>query len=353
MNKHLKRSTFFLLNLFLFLGFLPDFVHAQAPKYVEIDGKVRKDNRPIGGVIIKISAPGTPDQTITSKDNGSFGFILDFQKKYTISFGKEGLVSKMVEFSTVIPADLTDIIYSPEFAIDLFDDIAGVSQSSAMNKAVAKFSYNPTYEDFVFDANYSKQIQSEQNVARKEAEELRRLQERARLDSLNKVWNDSLTKVKAREAELLAQRSEQDRLKAAQEKARQDSIARATADASAQALALSKEKARQDSISRAEEKANALAAAREKARQDSISKAEADQAKFAAQTLAREKARQDSLARAESDKSRRDSIARVKADTDAKALADAKLKADEKARQDSLLRAQAQELARKKQQKIV
>ena len=170
MNKHLKRSTFLLLNLFLFLGFLPDFVHAQAPKYVEIDGKVRKDNRPIGGVIIKIS------QTITSKDNGSFGFILDFQKKYTISFGKEGLVSKMVEFSTVIPADLTDIIYSPEFAIDLFDDIAGVSQSSAMNKAVAKFSYNPTYEDFVFDANYSKQIQSEQNVARKEAEELRRLQ---------------------------------------------------------------------------------------------------------------------------------------------------------------------------------
>ncbi|MBL0139752.1 MAG: hypothetical protein IPP86_14690 [Bacteroidetes bacterium] len=330
MNKHLKHTTFFLLNLFLFLGFLPDLANAQAAKYVEIDGKVRKDNKPIGGVVIRISAPGTPDQTVTSKDNGSFGFMLDFQKKYTITFGKEGLVSKMVEFSTVIPQDLTDIIYSPEFAIDLFDDIAGVSQNSAMNKAVAKFSYNPTYEDFVFDANYSKQIQSEQNIARKEAEELRRLQERARLDSLNKVWNDSLAKVKAREAQLLAQRAEQDRLKAEQEKARQDSIAKATADASARSLALSKEKARQDSIAKAEAQANALAQAREKARQDSISKAEAEQAKLSALAQAREKSRQDSLARAESEKSRRDSLARIKAEADAKALAEAKLKSGRK-----------------------
>lgn len=68
-----------------------------------------------------------------------------------------------------------------------------------MNKPVARIAFNPTYEDFVHDASYTKQIQAEQDLARRQAEELRRQQERARLDSLNKVWNDSLAKAKDRE----------------------------------------------------------------------------------------------------------------------------------------------------------
>ena len=63
--------------------------------------------------------------------------------------------------------------------------------------------------DFVFDASYSKQIKAEQDDTRKVAEELARIEERARLDSLNKIWNDSLVKVKEKEAKLLASQAEQ------------------------------------------------------------------------------------------------------------------------------------------------
>ncbi|MFN8142923.1 MAG: hypothetical protein U0073_00760 [Bacteroidia bacterium] len=348
MNKHIKSSVFLVLNLVLFLSFLPQLSVAQRTGYVQVNGKVRQNNRPIGGVIVKITCPGTIEQTVTSKDNGTYVFNLDLQKNYTITFEKPGLVSKKVEFNTVVPPDQSDIIYQNEFAMDLFEDVAGVSQNASMGKAVAKISYNPTYEDFVHDPAYTKQIQNEQDQARKAAEELNRMQERARLDSLNKLWNDSLAKVKAREAQMLAAKAEQDRLKAEQEKARQDSIARATADAAAKALALSKEQARLDSISKAEAKAKALADARDKARQDSIAKAEADQAKLAALAQAREKARQDSISRAQAEQSRKDSLARVKADADAKALAEAKLKADEKARKDSIQKAEADAIARKK-----
>ncbi len=249
---------------------------AQKSGYLQITGKIRKENKPEQGVTIQISAPGAQAQTITSKDNGGFNFNLDLQKTYSIKFIKGGLVTKVVEFNTTVPGDQLDIIFSKEFNIDLFADVAGVSQEKAMNKAVAKFAYNPTYEDFEYDQNYSKQILGEQEAARKVAEDINKQQERARLDSLNKIWNDSLAKTKAREAELLAQRSEQDKLNAEKEKARQDSIIRANAAAAAAATAASFEKARRDSIELANEKAKSLAEAKEKARQDSIANADSE-----------------------------------------------------------------------------
>ena len=112
-------------------------------------------------------------------------------------------------------------------------------------------------------------------------------QERARLDSLNKIWNDSLAKTKAREAELLAQRSEQDKLNAEKEKARQDSIIRANAAAAAAATAASFEKARRDSIELANEKAKSLAEAKEKERQDSIARADSEAQKRSQMQLQR------------------------------------------------------------------
>lgn len=348
MIQRIRLSLIFLLGLSFFLTGQPLSLSAQKAGYVQVNGKVRQNNKPQGGVVITITVPGMPAQTVTSKDNGSYVFTLDLHKSYKISFEKPGLVTKSVEFNTTVPSDQNDIIFQPTFDIDLFEDVAGMSQNAAMTKPVAKISYNPTYEDFVHDASYTKQIQTEQDLARKQAEELRRQQERARLDSLNKVWTDSLASVKAKEAQLLAQKAEQERLRAAMEKARQDSLARVAAEGTARLLAETREKARQDSISRAEARLKAEADAREKTRQDSLAKAGAEQARLLAQAQAREKARQDSTMRAEAEKSRKDSLARIKAEADAKALAQAQLKAQEKARQDSLQRAEAAEQARKK-----
>ena len=93
-----------------------------------------------------------------------------------------------------------------------------------MNKPVAKISYNTTYEDFIHDENYTKSIQDEQEQVRKQAEALAKQKDKVRLDSLNKIWSDSLASLKDRQALYLAQKTEQERLRKGQEKARQDSI---------------------------------------------------------------------------------------------------------------------------------
>ncbi|MBK7572289.1 MAG: hypothetical protein IPI10_11960 [Bacteroidetes bacterium] len=76
---------------------------AQKSGYLQITGKIRKENKPEQGVTIQISAPGAQAQTITSKDNGGFNFNLDLQKTYSIKFIKGGLVTKVVEFNTTVP----------------------------------------------------------------------------------------------------------------------------------------------------------------------------------------------------------------------------------------------------------
>ena len=89
-----------------------------------------------------------------------------------------------------------------------------------MTKPVARISYNVTYENFMDDENYTRQIKLEQEQARRAAEDLLRRQEKVRLDSLNKLWNDSLARFKTNESQLTAQRAEQERLRREQEKAR-------------------------------------------------------------------------------------------------------------------------------------
>lgn len=344
-NKIIKGSLNSLLVVIIML--LSFNAIAQKSGYLQVNGKIRKDNKPEVGVTIEINAIGLPSQTVSSKDNGAFNFNMTLQKNYTLKFVKSGLVTKVIEFSTIVPADQSDIIYQKEFNIDLFSDVAGVSQDKSMNKPVAKFAYNPTYEDFEYDQSYSKQIQSEQDVARKIAEDQNKLLERARLDSLNKAWNDSLAKVKTRQAELMAQKAEQDRINAEKEKLKQDSITRANAAASAASAFAAKEKSRQDSLTQAKAKSDALAEAREKAKQDSLSKASTEQARQKELADIRLKAQQDSTLAANERKSKSDAIAKERADAEAKLKADADLKAAAKAKQDSLIQADAAEKAKK------
>ncbi len=320
---------------------------AQKSGYLQITGKIRKDNKPESGVSIQISAPNATAQTVASKDNGNFTFNLDLQKNYSIKFMKNGLVTKVVEFNTTVPGDQLDIIFQKEFNIDLFADIAGVSQEKAMNKAVAKFSYNVTYEDFEYDQNYSKQILSEQEAARKVADDINKQQERARLDSLNKAWNDSLAKAKSKEAELMAKKAEQDRLNAEKEKARQDSIVRANAAAQAAASLAEREKNKRDSTEMANAKAQALAEAKEKERQDSIARANAEAARQKELAAAKEKEKQDSIALAEAARIKAEALAKEKAEADAKAKAEADAIAAENARKAAIEKAELAERKRK------
>ncbi len=333
------------LILFFVMSGFSLFSFAQT---AEIKGKIKKDNKPSGGVTIQIAGAGITPQTVTSKENGSFSFVLDLQKSYSITFSKAGLVSKLIEFSTKLPPDQADIIYQFDFNLDLFDDLAGVSHNDAMTKPVARISYNPTYENFMDDENYTRKIRVEQEAARKAAEEIHRQQEKVRLDSLNKIWNDSLARLKSRETQSMADKTEQDRLRIEKEKARQDSITKANSAAQAAAAAAAKEKARLDKIAMEEAKTKALAESIEKARQDSILKARDEKNRLELLRAARGKATQDSIARANADKNRLDSIAAVKDAAATKIKLEAETKSREKLRLDSIARAESALKARQK-----
>ena len=307
----------------------------QAVKHMEVNGKVQKGNKPAGAVNIEITSPGVATQNIVSKENGKFDFKLDLQKNYLIKFSKGGLVSKVIEFNTKLPPDQADIIYEYPFNVELFDDLGGISKNDAMTKPVARIAYNPTYENFMDDENYTRQIKSQQDQARRAAEEIFRQQEKQRLDSLNKLWSDSLARSKSNESKLLAEKAEQDRLRKEQEKARNDSIDKINA---ASLAAAAKEKARLDQLALEESKAKSLAETREKARLDSIARADAEKARQDLQRAAREKASLDSLDRVTAEKNRRDSLQAVKE----VAAALLKQEAETRQRLDSLAKAEAE-----------
>ena len=334
-------------------------IHAQRTGNVQISGKVKKDGRPVSACDINVMQNGSVIQTIQSKENGSFIVTLDLQKNYTISFAKQGLVTKSILFDSRVPQDQSDIIYQNVFNIDLFDDMGGLSSNNAMRKPVAKISFNPAYEDFVHDNNYTKSIQAEQEKIRRDAEALLKQKDLARLDSMNKIWSDSLAVEKQRQSLLAAQKAEEDRILKEKEKARMDSIANANETEKQQANLELKAKALKDSLARADaEQARLLALAKAKAgeeakaqeqsRKDSLARADAEQARLLAlakakageEAKAQEQSRKDSLARADAEQARLLALAKAKAGEEANAK--------EQSRKDSLARTEVANKARQK-----
>ncbi len=340
--------------------------HYSFTQTVEIKGKVKKDNKPSAGVSIQISGIGITTQTITSKENGSFSFILDLQKNYSITFSKAGLVSKIIEFNTKLPPDQADIIYLYPFNLDLFDDLGLISNAEALSKPVARIAYDPTYENFMDDQNYTKKIKAEQELKRKAIEEIHRQKEKVRLDSLNKIWNDSLAKVKSRENQSMSDKAQQDRLRIEKEKARQDSIVKANTAAQAaakekdrlEAEAKQKEKQKQE----AELAANMAAKERQKVIADSTQKAQAN-AKALADSKAKEESdRLEAAAKLKEKQKQEAELAsnlaakekqKAIADSTQKAQANAKALADGKAKEESdRLEAEAKLKEKQKQDSV-
>lgn len=321
---------------------------AEAQKktaFLQLFGAVQDGTKNLSGAQLQVFENGSVVQTIAAKDNGTFVVVFDLGKEYSLVFSKPGYVSKSIEVRTSVPPDAADIGYVFKCNVDLPEDVMGLSKADPMTKPIAKIAYNAGFEDFDYDAIYTKRIKEEQSQAVKEAAALKLEMDKARLDSLNKIWNDSIARVKEEQAVLASQR-------AALEKAKQDSILRAQAEAGQLAAA---ERARADSVTRAEvERRRQAEIAIEKARQDSVNAAMAelkkkqDEEKLAAIAAAREKAIQDSISRAEANAARLAQAARQKEIADsvanAKQLADARKKAEA----DSVARAREEEAAKQK-----
>lgn len=349
-----------LRNLFLTAAlvlFISPALFAQKGS-LELLGNVKQNGKGLEGAEIKIMKGNEQVDNILSGNNGKFIINLDLDAVYTLLFTKSGCVTKSIIFDTRVPEPIKNqLLSNRKFGIELFKIPEGVEQPKELDKPVAKWSWNDSYDDFDYDLEYSNARKQENEQIKKVLEEQAVAQEKQRNDSLAHARLDSINKAKAAEQVRLAELAQKKKEEEQQKKL----------EAERQAAFAAAKKREEDSLRAEQLKADALERARlaalEKARKDSIEKAKALAEQLAKEKAAEEKrlaalekARLDSIAKADAaekarlaalEKERQDSLARVKAEEDRLAREAAKeqarLAALEKARQDSIAKAKAAE----------
>lgn len=287
--------TFLLALMLILLGSSTAFAQGGEGRF-KVNGRLKIDGGDLAGARVVVYRNGAKERTITV-DLNRFSLELALNSNYVLSFEKDGFVAKKLQFDTKLPASATARVYAPfEFAVSLFkqyDDLNIV----VFNQPVGKIRYEPSLEDFDYDTDYTKSIQSQlqqamAEVEKKQKEEARQAAADAKQQAIDakaqaKAEADAKKLAEANEkAELEAKRSAEANAKAeleakklAEAKAKAELEAKRQADANAQAEEQRKAQLRQDE----EEKARI---AREQAERLAEEQRKAAQPKPAAQAVA-------------------------------------------------------------------
>lgn len=203
-------------------------------------------------IVVKNNTTG---ETNTVAGTSKFDLDLKVGCDYVISFSKPGYITKKIALNTSAPADrVSQGFYPFNFEVNLFKQYDGVN-IVVFNQPVGKISFNRLIDDFDYDTDYTKQIQSALKAAE---DEIKKKQVEAR----------------AIAAQLLKE----------EEKKKAEAAAQAKADA----------KAKQESDKKAAEEAKIAAAQTAKAK-----KAEEEQTKKAALAIVAEEKKRAALAKME------------------------------------------------------
>lgn len=104
---------------------------------------------------------------------GKFYTYLQWNRIYRFSFKKKGYVTKVIEFSTVLPENVFPESIQPYFLpVRLFEIFEGVD-TVFFNHPVAKIRYDQQLSDFVDDRDYSLKVRYKINEMRKAAESVK------------------------------------------------------------------------------------------------------------------------------------------------------------------------------------
>ncbi|HEX2617442.1 MAG TPA: hypothetical protein VHL57_07855, partial [Flavobacteriales bacterium] len=215
---------------------------ASAQGKFTINGRVKIDGGSVDGTRVVVYKNGEKLRTVTN-NLSKFTLDLELNGDYILSFEKDGFVTKKLSFDTHAPAEAAANGFTPfEFAVSLFKQYDDVN-TVVFNQPVGMIRYDKNVDDFDFDTDYTKSIQSalaeaQQEVEKKQAEE-KANEEKAALqkqeDEKNKAKAaadaERLAAEKAKadaqrkkDDEAAAKKAEQDRI-AAEKKAEQDRIA--------------------------------------------------------------------------------------------------------------------------------
>lgn len=98
-------------------------------------------------------------------DKAKFEFPLEYDCDYVFSFIKEGYVTKKVQVSTKVPKEKQTLEFeSFKFDVEIFKQYPGVN-TVIYNQPVGKIRFNDVLNEFDYDTDYTKSIQSEINKA--------------------------------------------------------------------------------------------------------------------------------------------------------------------------------------------
>ena len=270
--KHYYKQIIQLGCSFLFL-FFSLAVYPQGNKFVVPVKFIIEDGNLDGA---KVTVQKTPGGTKNLPGDKKFNLELEFNADYTITFSKPGYVTKKITINTKAPDDRIKQGSEPyPFDVSLFKQYEGVN-IIVFNQPIAKIAYSPENDDFDYDVDYTKPIQSalkkaEEEVAKKQQEE------KAKAEAISKAKIDADAKAKA------------DAEAAAKIKADADAKAKKVAEDKAKTDAAAKKKAEDDAKKAAKDKADSDAkAVKEKADADAKIKADSE-----AQAKANAKAEDD------------------------------------------------------------
>ncbi|NPA35282.1 MAG: hypothetical protein GXO47_00365 [Chlorobi bacterium] len=146
-----QKITVALLILFYsacYTGYGQDFYY--------VNGKVLLDNNNFNGVTVTLAGNGTTKKLPVSMA-GMFYAGLEWNKTYYFIFKKQGYVSKIIKFITVIPDGQSRRIEPFSLNVRLFRTFEGVD-SVFFRKPVAKIYFDTEIGDFTDDRDYSLKV---------------------------------------------------------------------------------------------------------------------------------------------------------------------------------------------------
>ncbi len=220
-----------------------------------INGRVKIDGGSIDGTKVVVYRNGVKDRVVNN-NLSKFALDLDLNQNYVLSFEKDGFVTKKLSFDTHAPAEAIANGFTPfEFAVSMFKQYDDVNMV-VFNQPVGMIRFEPTVDDFDYDTDYTKSIQSQlqktmEEVAQKQKEEA----ENADAEAKRKA-DEEKNKAKA-DAEAQRQAAEQAKLQAKQQK-EQEAAAKA-AEVEKQKAALAAKKAEEERLAEEARKAKEVA----------------------------------------------------------------------------------------------
>ncbi|MCB0794744.1 MAG: hypothetical protein KDB88_08410 [Flavobacteriales bacterium] len=144
--------------------------YSQAQSGFQLNGRLKIEGGSTDGARVVVYKEGKQDRTLERGVN-KFTMDLDFNANYVLSFEKEGYVTKKLVFNTQAPAEAVANGFAPfEFAVSLFKQYDDVN-TVVFNQPVGIIRYESSVDDFDYDTDYTRSIQSALELAQQQTEE--------------------------------------------------------------------------------------------------------------------------------------------------------------------------------------